>query len=339
MTKDFIHKSTAFTAIILLLLCAPISTGTRVLAGQGDAIYFSPSSTTVYNGSNVTIAIRGVAKSAAADVAQLTVNFDPTRLQFISLSTAGAPINQNANYSASNGTISGGAFTTTPVSNDFLILTLVFKAVAGSGSTMLSLAESGVYPSELDSGGNSLGASLGNATVNLATAPPSPPPPPSSTKPPSSPPSVSSSSPAPSPAPTSAQPTNTSSTPTASSQQTNNVVKPPEQKAPSSEEEAGGVASAKRNNIPTKAITIGSAVVVAAGLSAASFLQIRKRLAMRRNSIGVSSAAHPAVIIEPTPQSQSVSGVANSVPPQNPEVSSIPSDQTHMSPGTKGPTW
>lgn len=145
----------------------------RSLAAGSGQVYISPATASVQNGSNTTVAVRVNTAGPNADTAQMTLTYDPAKLQVVSIDSSSSPFNISANYKDNgSGTISGGAFTTTPVSGDLLIANITFKALAGSGSTALAFLTTGVYPTEVDSGGNSITGSTIGASITLTTPPP-----------------------------------------------------------------------------------------------------------------------------------------------------------------------
>lgn len=151
------------------------------------SIYISSSVNSVNINENVVVSVRANTGGANIDSVNLTLHYDSTKLQYLSV-VAGGPITSSANYSNGGGIISGGAYTTTPTSGDILVLTVTFTAKVGSGSSTLSFsqAQSDGYPTEIDSGGISLGATTTGATISFTTPVATVPPVPSGTTKPSS---------------------------------------------------------------------------------------------------------------------------------------------------------
>lgn len=139
----------------------------QALAATG-VIYISPSSTSVQKAKSFTVALR-INPGTAVDSVQATVGYSTTKLQFVSLSVG--TFSTCIQDSGGGGAVTfscaklGGS-----TSSDSLIGNITFKALAGSGSTTLSVsnanaAHNGSYTNPSTSGG----------TVKF-TSPPSPPP-------------------------------------------------------------------------------------------------------------------------------------------------------------------
>lgn len=141
----------------------------------GASIYFSPASRTVTQGATTTFTVRANTGGANADVAELAITYDTSKLEFAGVSAANSPINtpagQGAAYKNSGSTISGSYFTLSPISGDIVLATITFKARVASGNTSVQLVSPGAGGTLIGGGGTDLGASLGSATVNF-TAPP-----------------------------------------------------------------------------------------------------------------------------------------------------------------------
>lgn len=157
---------------IASLVLALLLSGAGLLFGTASAasaqIYVSPASSGVQSGSNVTVAVRANTGGSNADTAQVTLTYDPSKLTFVSVSTSGSPITGGANYANTGSSIAGGAYTTSPVSGDILLFSATFRANVSSGSTTLGFSTSGVYDTEIDSSGTSLGAALVGGTVSFS---------------------------------------------------------------------------------------------------------------------------------------------------------------------------
>lgn len=109
----------------------------RLFAATSATIYVSPSSSSVNNGNNVTVSVRINPNSNPVDSVQATLNFDSSKLQYISYSV-GAFTTFQANASGSSfsyvGTLLGSS-----TSSDSLIFSVTFKGVA-DGSASISLS-------------------------------------------------------------------------------------------------------------------------------------------------------------------------------------------------------
>ncbi len=165
------------TAFLISFFVAVIIGGTTLINSvyaAGATIYVSPSSKSVNNNETFSLAVRANTGGSNADAVNLTLTYDASKLQFVS-AAGGGPISSGANYSNSNGVVAGGAYTVTPASGDILLMTVTFKALAGSGSTAVGFSQSGAYGTSIDGSGASLGASISGATVSFTTPVPSTP--------------------------------------------------------------------------------------------------------------------------------------------------------------------
>ncbi len=190
----------------------------------------TPSSTSVVNGNNITVTLR-IDPSSPASALDVNVSYDHTKLQYVSTNPAGSA------FGSELGAPTGGGGTVhivrgiTPgnaaVSGDALIAQVTFKALAGSGSTGLTLSgevapfgEGGAIPTAPGSGTVSL-----TAPVVPVPAPPSPSPSPGPSPSPSPGPSPSPSPTTPSPLPSTPSPSPGTPSPSPSPGNTNNKDK------------------------------------------------------------------------------------------------------------------
>lgn len=200
------------------------------LAAAGQ-IYVSPGTTNnVTNGANLTVALR-INPGGSVDSVDVTLAYDTTKLQFVSIDSNGSNFPGSILESGGNGQVHivrfiGGGST---VNSDALISRVTFKSLSGSGSTVLSLAGSQAAYS-----GAYTNPALVNGTVNFTTPvtppPPVQPPSPSPTPTPSPTtkptPSPTPSTKTPSPAPTTPTPS-TSPTPPSPTSKTHSPTPPP----------------------------------------------------------------------------------------------------------------
>ncbi len=227
--KKFAAVFAIVTSLVVGLL--PLS----LVHASGSVMSLSPSSQTVTNGGTFNVQVRAnVSHNDAGDDDGITVilAFPQSRLQVVSLSSAGSSFSPGAQQSFNNGNGRVNIFQNwndTEPQGDLLITTITFRAVA-TGNATVSYAYAEV-------GNNDTPATSGETYAVVAPPPsptlPSPPPaspPPSSPSSPSSPaspkpPSVSSPSGAPSSSPvllpgSSSTPTNPSTTPSGDSDST-----------------------------------------------------------------------------------------------------------------------
>lgn len=139
----------------------------REALAAGGQIYITPPSSSVQQGNNIGVDVR-INPGAATDTVTITVSYDPTKLKYVSTDYAGSPYNTQIGASTTSSSVN---FTSTelggtPVSSDSQIAHLTFTALAGSGSTSLSVsgnAANGGVPTKPDAVG---------ATLNFTTPPP-----------------------------------------------------------------------------------------------------------------------------------------------------------------------
>lgn len=100
-------------------------------AGQ---MYISPGSTSIQSGSTATFQIR-VHPSTPADSVSATINYDKSKLQFVSVSGAGSPFTFEVVNSGGNGVVDvQRVLPGSTVSTDVLVATVKFKALIGGGA-------------------------------------------------------------------------------------------------------------------------------------------------------------------------------------------------------------
>lgn len=171
------------------ILVAGVFVTTHFLASAATGrIYLSPASSSVQNGSNITLEVRIDPGVPVGGVEDVTVTFDESKLQLVSgPSFAGSPFDvELAAPSVTAGSVKVSRATFgAAASSDSLIMKLTFKGLVGTGSTTLQVSgQAGGESGYTDPAGAS-------AAVNF-TSPPSggggspPPAPPSSPTPPPS---------------------------------------------------------------------------------------------------------------------------------------------------------
>ncbi|HET9721840.1 MAG TPA: cohesin domain-containing protein [Candidatus Saccharimonadales bacterium] len=146
-------KFTAFLAVILLGL--GIAYAPRSLATTGQ-IYVSPGSSSVQIGNTVTVALR-VNPGTSINAVQATVGYDSSALQFLSTSL-GVFSTCVQNSGGGGSVVLSCALLGSSTSSDSLIADISFKALAGSGSSTLSIsganaANNGTYTDPSSVGG------------------------------------------------------------------------------------------------------------------------------------------------------------------------------------------
>lgn len=174
-------KSKLFAGVFVLLFAVVgvallLSSFAAVPANQ---VYITPATASVLNGDNVTVAVRINPPTSGVDSVQATISYDQTRLQFVSMDSAGSPGSPfTTQFAASggNGTvnINRGIPATVPVvyvTADSLVANVTFRAlVGGNVATMLQL----VSPTQATFGGANTNPTTAGSTITL-TSPVTPP--------------------------------------------------------------------------------------------------------------------------------------------------------------------
>jgi hypothetical protein len=177
-------------------------------AAGSASLYLSPASGTVVNGSNIAVAIYENSGSTQVNGVQANLNFNRSQLNVVSIADGSAwgihPPNNGFNNS--NGTVTYAAANISPLTGAQLVATVTFKAVASSGTAVVTFNGSSSAITAADGNGTNVwnGVTTGGSytlkapTVTPSPQPPSPPPPP---PPPPSPGTKPSPSPSPTPTP------------------------------------------------------------------------------------------------------------------------------------------
>ena len=158
----------------LVVICALIVVGgsisiNRVFAATGS-IYLTPTSSSIQPGSNVTVSLR-INPGTPVNGVEANINFDTAKLEFVSASPANGAFSAELLQVTTGGTIQvargvfGGG-----VSTDSLVVTVVFKALASSGSSAITLTNANA--TALDASYTNPAAQ--NATVTFTTPVPTP---------------------------------------------------------------------------------------------------------------------------------------------------------------------
>jgi hypothetical protein len=172
-------KTLAFLKIVFLVgvIAAGLLFGMHraaSAAGSGQ-IYVSPASTSVQNGSNVTVAVR-INPGTPVDGVRFTLNFDPALLKYVSVDTSSSAFSAGIQQTATASSVSVARILLgSTVSTDSLIATVTLQGVADSGVSALSLTDSNA-----SAAGTYTDPSLAGGSVTL-TAKPSPTPTPTPT--------------------------------------------------------------------------------------------------------------------------------------------------------------
>lgn len=126
------------------------SLNTTFTIGNTGNLYLNPATNSVFINNNFDVTLR-FAPGTTVDGVQATLNYDATKLQFVSLDAAGSPFDTilgpqtggSGTVNIAQGNLSGG------VSTDALVVKVTFKALAGSGSSNITITgnatKAGVY--------------------------------------------------------------------------------------------------------------------------------------------------------------------------------------------------
>lgn len=149
-------------AALALVLCSFIPLA-RAASGN---MYLNLSSASVQQNNTFTSSIR-INPGTSIDTVDVTLTYDPAMVQYQSITYSGSPFTTQLGFSSTANSLHftsgwlGGS-----VSSDTFIATVTFKALAGSGSSALSLAGSNAA-----SGGTVTNPALNGTTVSFATPP------------------------------------------------------------------------------------------------------------------------------------------------------------------------
>jgi len=163
------HLISLTTTFLVAVTVIVSMVGRSAFAATGS-IYLTPASPSVLNGDNVTLSLR-INPGTTVDGVQATVNFDTSKLQYVTADTSSSAFSVQLQQSQTGGTVtiargdlSGG------IGADSLIETITFKALVGSGSSGVTLTNANATYQ-----GAYTNPSPANATVTL-TSPITPPP-------------------------------------------------------------------------------------------------------------------------------------------------------------------
>lgn len=159
----------AITAAMAIVL-ATFLTGSRVTRAASGSIYISPSSVSVLNGNTFAVEVR--ANATSGNVAQIEISYPSSSLEVVAYSTSGAIFsNQVAPPVMTTGHLSMTTFASggsAEINGDSLLLSLTFKAKAGSGTGTISPASGTV----IYSNGQPSAYPTTGTTVSFTSPPP-----------------------------------------------------------------------------------------------------------------------------------------------------------------------
>lgn len=169
MSRRVGKKFFAATATVAFALVGSLFLIQGAFAATGS-IYLTPATSTVSTGGTITVSVR-INPSANVNGVQATLNFDASKLTYVSTDTSGSAFSTQLQQTQSGGTVTMVRGDLTGfVSTDSLVETVTFRAAAGSGSTALTLSNANAT----DGTGTYTNPSTTGASVSFST-PVSPP--------------------------------------------------------------------------------------------------------------------------------------------------------------------
>lgn len=123
-------------AVLLLLLYSPLAFVSPAYAASAT-LYMSPSSGSVTNGNTITISISEDSGSEPVNAVQANFSYPTSELQFLSINNSSA-FSVAAQSNGGNGSIQIARGALPSVTGNQLVATVQFKALASSGSAVLS---------------------------------------------------------------------------------------------------------------------------------------------------------------------------------------------------------
>lgn len=160
-----------FKVIIGVVVTAVLATATLMSTqAAGNASFIlSPSSGSYNRNSNITVTININTGSDTANVANLYINYDASKLQFVSINNSGTAFDTQVDNVGGSGTVHISRFQIgSPVSGTKRYSQVTFKALAGSGSSSLTLGTNSEILSATDAS-NIWNESTTGATFSFKT--------------------------------------------------------------------------------------------------------------------------------------------------------------------------
>ncbi|HEX8226994.1 MAG TPA: IPT/TIG domain-containing protein [Candidatus Saccharimonadales bacterium] len=137
------HKAFGF-ALAFLVVGSMAALGANHVndssAATGGTLYVSPASSSVTSGSNFTVAVRATSGTNAINAVQASLTYNPSQLQFVSVSEGTAFPTVAATNTATAGIIriARGTAPNTTVTGDQVVVSVTFKVLAASGTTSVA---------------------------------------------------------------------------------------------------------------------------------------------------------------------------------------------------------
>ena len=156
-------KKLAILAVLAITLVCGFAKLPRAYAATG-LIYLTPATSSVQANNTIVLALR-INPGTTVNGVQATVNFDTSKLQFVSVDTSGSPFNVRLQQSQTGGTLTlargnldGG------VSSDAIVATITLKATASTGSTSVTIANANATATD----SNYTNPAVQNAAVSVS---------------------------------------------------------------------------------------------------------------------------------------------------------------------------
>jgi hypothetical protein len=134
-----------------VVMLATLGLFPAIAMAAGASITLSASKSLVASGGSVVVAVYVDPGGTPINAAEADLNYSAAQLQYVGISYAGSALSINApTNGGGNGSVTIAEGTTSPVSGSALLATVTFKALAGSGSTTISVAGSSSLVSAAD---------------------------------------------------------------------------------------------------------------------------------------------------------------------------------------------
>lgn len=133
----------------------------RAVSGEQSIgnIYLSPASPSVANGANTTLNLR-IDPGTAVTAVQATINFDPTRLEFVSIDYSGSPFTSTIEETigANSVRVVRAIINPAGVNTDSLVASVVFNALVASGTSPVTLSNANAVYNDVYTNPSTTGA-------------------------------------------------------------------------------------------------------------------------------------------------------------------------------------
>lgn len=151
---------------LVVVVMAVAGLGLMRFASAASQLKLLPNANSVQNGSNIAVAVR-INPDEPVDAVETTVTYDQSKLEFVSIDTAGSAFPTEIVQGGGGGTvdITRGHLTGT-VSGDALVAIVTFKAKVGSGTTNIQISGNAT---SANNPGTYINPTFENASITLTT--------------------------------------------------------------------------------------------------------------------------------------------------------------------------